>query len=97
MGQEIGILYSPLVQLPEVNAKPQTAILLPDQDCHAGPWTVQLPDGTIIQHLLEMGLCIVIHMWGYTLVMLLERHWICQLDPVLDEGCLAQVQVAAGK
>ena len=29
--------------------------------------------------------------------MLLEGHWICHLDPVLDQGCFAQVQVATGK
>ena len=60
-------------------------------------WTVQLPDGTSIQHLLEMGLHIMICVWGYMSVTLLERHQICQLDPVLDQGCLAQVQVTAGK
>ena len=39
----------------------------------------------------------VIHMWEYSSVLLLERHWICQLDLVLDQGYLAQVQVAVGK
>ena len=97
VGQQIGILYGPVVQLPEVNAKPQATIFLSDQDYHTSTWTVWLPDGTNIQHLLEMGLHVIIHMWGYMSVMLLERHQICPLDPVFDQGCLAQVQVTASK
>ena len=85
-----------VVQLPEASAKPQASILFSDQDYCASPWTLQLPDGTNIQHLLEMGLHIIIHMLGYTSVMLFERCHICQLNPVLDQGCLAQVEVAAG-
>ena len=58
---------------------------------------MQLPDGTIIQNLLEMGLHVTIHMWGYTSVMLLEGCQICQLYLMLDQGCLTEVQVTMGK
>ena len=68
-----------------------------DQDYCASPWTLWLPDGTNIQLFLEMGLHIFVHMQGYTLVMHLERCHICQLKLVLDQVCLAQVQVTAGK
>ena len=50
-----------IVQCLEVNTEPQDPVLLSDQDHCASQWTVSLPDGTNIQHLLEMGLHIIIH------------------------------------
>ena len=50
-----------LVQFPEFNTEPQAPVLLSDQDQHASPWTVQLPDGTNVQHFLEMVLHVIIH------------------------------------
>ena len=53
-----------IVQFPEVNTEPQAPVLLSDQDHHASPWAVQLLDGTNVQHFLEMGLHIIIHVRG---------------------------------
>ena len=69
-------------------------VLLPDQDYCASPWTVQLTGSTNIQHLLDMGPHIIIHMMGYASVMLFEGHPICHLYFMFNQSSFAQVQVA---
>ena len=44
--------------------EPQAPILLLAQDYCASPWTVLLLNGTDVQHFLEMGLHIIIHVGG---------------------------------
>ena len=78
------VFDGPVIQLPEVNAEPQAAVLLLDQDHCTHPWTVQFSDGTNVQHLLEMGLHIIIHARVYVLVALLEGHPICYLNLVFN-------------
>ena len=56
-----------------------------------------ISDGTNVQHLLEMGLHIVIHVTGYASVALCEGLPICYLNSVFNLGSSTQVQVAAGK
>ena len=68
-----------------------------DQDYCASPWTVQLLDSTNIQHLLDMGPHIIVHVGRYTLVMLLEGHLICYLYFVFDQSSFAQAQVTVYK
>ena len=77
--------------------EPQAAILLPDQDYCTSPWSVQLPDSTNIQHLLDMGLHIVIHVGTYTLVAFFEGYPIHYLCFMLDQSSFAQVKVTACK
>ena len=64
------------MQLPEVDTEPQATIFLPDQDYCASPQTVPLMDNTDIQHFLDMGPHVIVHMRGYAPVMLFEGHLI---------------------
>ena len=90
-------LNGPVVQLPEVNTQPQAAIFFPAQDHCTSPWTVQLPDDTSIQHFLDMGPHVIIHVRRYTLVVLLEGCPVCYIYFMLDQSSFAQVQVTAHK
>ena len=76
---------------------PSSSILLLDQDYCASPLTVQLPDSTFIQHLLDMGPHVIIHVGRYMSVVLFERHLICYLYFMFDESNFTQVQVTACK
>ena len=84
MRQQAHTLDGLVIQLPEVDAEPQAAILLLDQDYCTCPWAMWLLGGTYVQHLLKMGLHIIIHVRGYAMVMLLEGRPVCYFDLVFN-------------
>ena len=89
----------PVVQLPEINTEPQAAVLLPDQDYCASPWTVWLSDSTNIQHLLGYGPShVIIHDGEVYITNVLWRvSYPCHLYSMFDLSSFAQVQVTACK
>ena len=60
-------------------------------------WTVWLPDSTNIQHLLDIGPHIVVHVGWYTSVTLLEGCPIHHLYFVFDQSSFTQVQITVCK
>ena len=54
-------------------------------------------DSTNIQHFLDMGPHIIVHMGRYASIMLFKGRFICQSYFVLGQSSFAQIQVAVCK
>ena len=54
-------------------------------------------DSTNIQHFLDMGPHIIVHVRGYTSIMILKGHLICQHYFVFGQSSFAHIQVTMCK
>ena len=75
----------------EVYAKPQATILFPNQHHCTCPQIVQFMDGPNIQHFLDMGPHVIVHVGRYASIPLLERGLVCEPDFMLNQSSLTQV------
>ena len=72
------------VEVPEVHAKMQGTILLPDQNNCIAPWGLAWVNHSCFQHISEGGTYLLQKGWRYTPEPLLERLAVLDANLMLD-------------